>query len=292
MRDAAGQRRARAHLVSLAFGLASTLLIPAAASAQTTDAACAQAFETGQELAQAGRLVESRRRLLTCAAPACPDFIRTPCVGALDKTEADLPSLVVVARDGGGQDVARARVKIDGVVVAERLDGAAVAVDPGEHEVAVETSGASIRRRVVVRRGERNRRVEIVLSGGAGPPPVSGAATASPSAVPAIVAFGVGGAGFTVAAVTGALSLMEQGKLDEVCPTRKTCPRERQGQIDRAKAEATASTVAGAVGVAGVGVGVALLILRRRPAKPDTRALRVVPVVSPGSFVLSFAMGP
>jgi hypothetical protein len=239
-----------------------------AAGAQGDDAACAAAFEKGQELQQAGRLRAAKERLLSCAAAGCPDFIRAPCVAVLDEVEGDLPSLVIVVRDAAGRDVPGARVRLDGVVVAERSAGNAVSVDPGEHAIVVEPPrGAPLRRTIVVHAGERNRRVELTLGRRASkvakeprPLPEPRPAAEPASFAPAAIAFGLGAAAIVVSAITGGLALAEQSELDEVCPTPTTCPVDRSDQIDRAQAEATASTVALVIGGVGIGLGVVLLL--------------------------------
>jgi hypothetical protein len=70
-----------------------------------------------------------------------------------------LPTIVVRAREGAS-DVVDARVRIDGAVRAERLDGRPLEVDPGSRTVVVEyRDRPALQRSLVVSAGERFRPV-------------------------------------------------------------------------------------------------------------------------------------
>lgn len=130
------------------------------ASAQTpedTKTACVAAAEEGQLLRNQGKLRDALERFRKCAHRSCPTVVASDCVRFLDDTEALLPSLVFRAREGE-RDLADVTVKLDGEVVTRDLDGRAVAVDPGKHEVVFETEGHSpVVKQIVVVEGEKAR---------------------------------------------------------------------------------------------------------------------------------------
>src|SRR5262249_27389170 len=84
---------------------------------------CIAASERAQVLRNESKLKEEGGELRACSRPACPPVIRQDCSQWVGEVLEQLPSVVIGARDGEGHDVVAARVSIDGVVVAERLDG-------------------------------------------------------------------------------------------------------------------------------------------------------------------------
>jgi hypothetical protein len=75
-----------------------------------------------------------------------------------------MPTLTLTAQDVSGRDVVDARVLIDGNPVSEKLDGKAIAVNPGVHVFRFEAQGgASAEERVVVSEGEKARKITVIL---------------------------------------------------------------------------------------------------------------------------------
>ena len=139
------------------------------ARAQDTDA-CINASEKAVALRKADKLVEQRAALSMCAASSCPDAVRTSCQQRLAQANQAIPSIVFLARDGGGRDLVAVKLTVDGAAYAERLDGSAIALDPGEHEFRFEVlDQPPVVKRFVMHQGEQNRRETVVL----GPAPVS-----------------------------------------------------------------------------------------------------------------------
>jgi hypothetical protein len=84
------------------------------------------------------------------------------------------------------------------------------------------------------------------------------------------LAYGVGGLGIGVFAVTGALALDKVGTLQTLCPER-SCNRKDNGELEAASALGTASTIGLVVGGLGLAAGTAVLFLvqpggQQRPA--------------------------
>lgn len=96
------------------------------------------------------------------------------------------------------------------------------------------------------------------------------------------VAFGVGGAGLAVGAVTGILCLSERSKLSSECADGKCAPGTHGDDIARYHFYSYTSAISLLVGVAGAGTGVALLLTKPKQDQPRGAA-RVTPYVGLGS---------
>jgi hypothetical protein len=111
-----------------------------AQEAPTTNAECARAYEDGQVQRKSGRLVEARSTLQLCARDECPDFIRADCVSWYGEVQGEVPTLVFAARSQG-RDLADVRISLGDRVMAARLDGQAIELDPGEYDFRFEAAG-------------------------------------------------------------------------------------------------------------------------------------------------------
>jgi hypothetical protein len=167
-----------------------------------------------------------------------------------------------------GNDLPATTVTMDGEVLAERLDGTAIPLDPGEHTFVFEATGQPpLSKQMLIREGEKNRR-ELVQLGSPAPPAPSGSTTdQSPAPAPAtppsqgigiqkvlaLVTTGVGVAGVAVGTVFGLESMSKHDDAIKACPG--AC-RDQNGvtlwnQARSAGDLSTAGFVVGAVGLAG-----------------------------------------
>jgi hypothetical protein len=120
---------------------------------------CASAFENGQKQRDTGKLQAAEASFLVCAQKQCPGFIARDCSQFREEVQKRIPSFVPAARSNG-RDLTAAKLSLDGVVVAERLDGRPVFADPGRHVVRFEeASGKSMELSIVLAEGEKLRRV-------------------------------------------------------------------------------------------------------------------------------------
>jgi hypothetical protein len=182
-------------------------------------AACVSSYERGQEARRAGSLREAAREFATCGDDSCPAITKTDCVTWLGEVAAATPSVSLVVLDAEGRDLTEGRVQIDGEVVAESLDGKALPVDPGKRAIQVTTSaGAVVSETVLIREGEKLRRVELRLGGPRGAPaPSSG----GPSIATWVVG-AAGGAALIGFGVVGGLGLAERSDAESTCAPRCT----------------------------------------------------------------------
>ena len=145
--------------------LSGALLFATASAGAQDKKTCVDRAEQGQGERHAGDLVAARASFGRCVAESCPEPIRQDCTRWLDEVEAELPTISIHAKDARGHDVIGARVVVDGVAVAERLTGAVVHVNPGEHRLRLETpSGASTEQRILVATGQKARVVEMTFA--------------------------------------------------------------------------------------------------------------------------------
>ncbi len=233
---------------------------------------CATAYEEAQRLQAQARLLEARGEAAACAAIACPPEIVSYCGKLADEIEASVPSIVVAAIDASRRDQV-ATVSVDGAAM-KPLDGRPLRLDPGLHRLRVATTAPPVRTaelEVTLRSGERNRRVEVVIPGGAaqaGPPERHGAPPFG--YVPAAIAFGVAAVGLGVGATTGVVALSEDGELEEACNVESaTCPATQADQVAATERLGYASTIGFAVGGAALAAGVVLAIVAASSRAPE-----------------------
>lgn len=188
-----------------------------------------------------------------------------------------------------------ATATIDGNPIAW-ASGAAVRLDPGDHTVRVTADGYKPFERLLTLPNHGGVVVvdaplepaSAASSSAKGPPPPltpRSEPSARGSLAPAFVAFGVGGAGLLVGAVTGVMELGKVSELEDRCPNDQCKPSE-QVEIDAAYTLATASTigfVAGGVIAAG---GVVLLLVRPGGRSPSEARVHIEPWLGAGSLGL------
>jgi hypothetical protein len=273
-------RRARALglAVSLALGLAS-----GGARAQTkgasksahqggadpNKAACAEAYEAGQELRAGKKLRGARDRFVACSAPTCPGEMQKECTTWLAEIDAATPTLVLAARAPDGQDAPSTRVTIDDAPAA--ITGAAVPIDPGEHRVRFELAPwAPVERTFVVVEGEKLRRVDAAF--------VDPSASRRP-AWPMYTAAGVGAVGLISFAALGIAGASQYGDLHDSC-----APNCSPGDASSVRTKLLVADVSLGVGIAGLAVATVLFFTRPKSA-PSAAVARGL---STGGATLTF----
>jgi hypothetical protein len=177
---------------------------------------------------------------------------------------------------------------LDGEPVASASLGIDRPVDPHAHTVEASAAGYRTAHQEVTLREAETRTLVVTLerlpatapddswAAGRVPEPAGGTPEMPPlpsrraNYVPAGVAFGVGALGLSVGAVLGAVTLGKTSSLNDVCPTRSTCPASAQSDITDARTTATLSTVGFGVAAAGALLGVFWLV--RPPSSGSTAA--------------------
>jgi hypothetical protein len=166
--------------VSRRHGLATLALCAVLACAGTASAKgpskaeCIRANESAQDLQGQGKLREARTQLAACVAATCPGAVRQDCAQRLSDVESKIPTLVLEVKTASGDDATGVRVLEDGAVIAEKLGGTALELDPGEHRLTFEADGQpSVTKTFALHEGEKGRRERVILASST-PVPLAG----------------------------------------------------------------------------------------------------------------------
>lgn len=226
---------------------------PAVAKAKK---ACLDAHTDGQALRREGKLRAARVQLRVCASQSCPKLVSRDCTEWLTELQKELPTVIVSAQDENGQDAGKVRVLVDGELIAERLDGRALEVDPGNHVFRYEfPSGRVVESRVIIRGTEKDRRLAVALPRASRPAkrkPSSEPATESSGGLPPAV-FILGGVG--LAALGSFAYFAISGKSRESDLADWCSPNCERDEIDSVRLSYRAADIS--LGVAVVAFGAA-----------------------------------
>jgi len=310
-------RNRRNCIATLAILVGCSLPISAHAE-DPTKRECVEANALAQTQRNEGKFRAAQASLRLCTSAACPAAVRDDCAQLLDDLGRKLPSMVFEAHDGTGADVTAVRVRIDGQPLAERLDGTAIAVDPGEHTFTFDSSGrATVTSKLVIREGDRGRRERITFAAAAPPPivpavvsrpPTSPTDTDSPpkdesplDAAPSrtttstlryvgYVAGGLGIVGLGFGAIFGlrASSKLSDSKKDPDgtgCDSQDFCGDAGKQARGDAQSAATLSTVGFVAGGALLAAGIALVVFGRSSTSTTATLAPMVGINSGGAFL-------
>jgi hypothetical protein len=296
----------RKTVTSLSAALALSLAAWTAPAAAQDKAACVDAASKAQKLRSEHSLVEARAELRVCSSAACPTAVQADCTGWLTEVEGSLPTVVVSAKNRSGADLFDVKVSVDGAPLASKLDGHAAPMNPGPHAFHFETAdGSALDQQVMVREGEKNQEVAVVLGAlpasppspppaGASPgsplqssplPADSGAVQSSPWKTIGWVAGAAGIVGLGIGATFGVIALHDKNAAG--CNAADVCQPGTTGGIKSAALVSDIGWIAGGVLLAS---GAALVLF----APGDHRAasaIRVAPslVAGGGGAVLGGA---
>lgn len=253
--------------------MAGVIAVSASARAANPSAnECVDANEEAQGLRRDGRLRASREKLRLCVAPSCPGPVREDCAERLRDIEAALPSVVFQVVDERGNDVSGVRVTMDGSVVAERLDGNGLEVDPGEHTFAFEAPQARARKTLVARAGDKGRREIVRLVAPRAPGVTSGAEESRErGAAQRTAGWLVGGAGLLAVVVGGVFGVRAKATYDDArsahCPGGSgSCDAAGIDGGRDAHDQARVATIAMVLGGAALAAGAVLVLTAPRDA--------------------------
>jgi hypothetical protein len=239
---------------------------------------CADAYGQTQVLRREGRLIAAREQAVLCTRDVCPEFIRTDCTTWLAQIDESQPTLVFDVRDASGAVRTDASVELDGRPWLASSDVKAHPIDPGKYTLRIALAGESPREeQIVVREGEKNRKVSVVFApaqpppaaapaappaappADTGPPPQVAPAAPTAGGGPGAAPWIVGGAGVVLLGVGGALGLVVLGQkstFDEHCDeATRTCDADGISARDTGETLGPLSTVAMVAGGVGIAVG-------------------------------------
>lgn len=260
-------------------------------AADPTTADCLSANDTSIALRNDHKLRAARAQLLVCAALTCPLDVRNECTRRVGEVNAAMPTIVFEAKDLSGKDLAAVKVTMDGEALAERLEGTALSIDPGEHSFVFDTEGQpQLTKQLIIHEGEKDRHESLSFGETAASPTTTVPPIAeAPPVVPihsriklgsqkslAIAAAGVGTVGVIVGAVFGVQAMSKKSAAQKACPN--SCADQAGVEAwSKAKTAGNVSTVAFIVGGVGLAGG-AVLWFTTRPETAGTgggRGIRI-----------------
>jgi len=270
-------------------------MVPREAHAQNTER-CVAAAEQAQNLRDQRKLHAARDQLLACVQLDCPTVVTRDCQKWLGEVDDMMPSIAVAAHGGHGAEYVDVRVYVDGVKVADALDGKAIPVDPGLRALRFEREGsAPVEMRVLLREGERHRPIDVTFldaaaNGGAstpsGPvPPPSGEGSRSAEAKsPPVAGFILAG---TAVVAFGSFAYFAIRTHSDVSSLQTHCaPACSSADVDPVRREALAADISLGVGLLSAAGAVWLFVRHAR----DSRAHAAVhPVLMPRGAALGIA---
>jgi hypothetical protein len=279
-----------ARRILIATAAASLFAVHAPTARADDKNSCVASYGSSQELRRDKHLGRARDELRSCSRDTCPALVRTDCIAWLDQVQAEFPTLAVRAEKDGG-DIANVRVIVDEQVVAARLDGSSLEIEPGEHTLRFETDGApAVVMKLVLRDREKDRVIPVrFVSTSRGP--VDGAARAEAlpffRTVP-VGSYVLGGVGIAGVATFGVLGLIGQSRersLEDTCK-----PNCSQTSIGSVRGEYIVADVALGIGAAAlVSSGIWYFLRPREPHETPPRQEGVALVPGRGSAVLKWS---
>ncbi|HEX8789644.1 MAG TPA: hypothetical protein VF765_01745 [Polyangiaceae bacterium] len=239
-------------------------------------------------------------------APAAPDAFKKALDAAKTEVQDVSPKIggvTITVKAAGGGDVPNVKVTIDDAPVSAAALGVKRAANPGPHVVNASADGfkpATLNVTVPIGGAvDAPLTLEKDLSAPAPVPQATPADANAPGQQPPTpeqapassgghsilpwIAFGVGGVGLGLGAVTGILAIGKHSDLSKSC--NPNCGPDQQSNLDSYHTLGTLSTVGFIVAGVGAAAGVTLLILQPKAsadASPATPAARLV--VGPGSI--------
>ena len=210
-------------LLRITAGLSLFVCAPARAAEPTTSQ-CLAASDASLKAGNEHKLLSERQELLICAASSCPSEIRKECARRVEEVNASIPTLVFQAKDPTGADLSAVKVTMDGNVLAEQLNGTALAVDPGEHAFTFETAGQpTVEKQLVVREGEKERRESIQFGSPSGddvnhPTETVASGGHKTQKIIAVVVAGVGVVGLGLGGTFGVMAMSRKDEAHKLCP--------------------------------------------------------------------------
>jgi hypothetical protein len=234
------------------------------------------AFEVASTQSALGQLVEARETLARIARIPAQAKEPAPFKEARQKADAldeslnpPIPTVTIIVKGGVGP-----KLTVDDIAVPASLVGLPLRINPGHHTIAANLPSVHGEAEVDLSEGDK-KEVTITLvqktssemsavSLSDAPEP---AKSSKGSYVPAILAFGVAGAGAVVGGITGAMTFAKQSDLAKVCPN-KTCGPAQYGDVDSANTLGLVSTISFIAAGSSAVLGVVLLIVGKPKSEP------------------------
>ncbi len=307
--------RSLSHAVTvLASGVAVVLCASSASAKDSKRAICKAAndlYESAVDKEKDGHLREAGTLASQCAEATECGVIVSRCKALTEKLAIETPTVVPLCSDEKGQPKVDVEVKVDGEVLTSQLDGRALPLEVGLHDITFGTDGKVIAtQKVMILEGQRNRPLTAKLSasgtatldtgdGKSGAPDTSDDTEAKPgrdnagadalstppeqvsrphSALP----FVIGGAGLVVAAAGGLLTYwgsQDNSDLQKMCK-----PNCSPASVDHVQTMYIAADISFGVGAAALAAATWMLVKPHGEDKPSPSAKVEVHPTASGAF--------
>jgi hypothetical protein len=138
-------------------------LVFSASAARAESRQCIEQHARAQDLRREGNLLQAKLMLAACSRDErCPSVVSAECTEMLEQLRPSIPSVVFAAVSPEGRDTVDVEVYVDGELRLQQLPLKAVEFNPGQYRFRfVAASGESIEQPLLLREGERNRRLVI-----------------------------------------------------------------------------------------------------------------------------------
>jgi hypothetical protein len=258
------------------------LVARSARAADPTTLDCLTANESSLTLRSHLDLRATRSELLICSMASCPADIRNECIRRMGEVNVAIPTIVFQAMDAAGHNLIAVTVKMDGALLAERLEGTALSIDPGQHTFTFEVAGQPvIQQQLLIFEGEKDRRERITFndigkvassnpSRGDAPGSSLGTTTDGRRArlgrarIASLALAGVGVVGLGVGTAFALTAISRRDTASAICPAQCT-DGAGVDAWNRARSAGDVATVGFVAGAAGLATGIALWLLSDPP---------------------------
>ncbi len=272
-------------------GLVGVVTMTCSVSSHADVGSCIAAAEHAQPLRASGHLLEARAALITCAASSCPTTVRADCVTWLTEIGHEIPTVVVQAKNGAGEDIADVTVIADGVSAKTSLDGLPIPLDPGSHRLRFESPGRTALEQTVILHQRERRALSVTLlrpeeaasraSASVATSPDPSRAADGSSRIPT-VSWVLGGASLALAGtgiVLWAVGKGEKSALDDGCGRTSSCAH---GDVVASRSKLIVGDILVVAGIVSLGAGVYFAL----SSKPTASVIALAPngVVALGHF--------
>lgn len=265
----------RARLSWAVCLLSTSLLLPGLAHAQGNECS---ALGRAATLRTQGKLSAARAELASCMeASECNAEARRRCASEQQTLANEMPSVVVHAHDGRGNDLVDVSVSLDGEPFVSKLDGLAMSIDPGEHTFVFTRSGQDpVTHAERIEQTDKFKLVTVELPdaellrqralASEAPPP-------APGRSPARLIAGASLAGLGVAGLAAFTALGLDARAEEKDLRRSGCsPNCSEGSVSSVRTRYTLANVSLGVGVAALGAAAFVLLTGKSSSPPDPSA--------------------
>lgn len=254
--------------------LATSLLFPELAQAQANECA---ALGRASALRAQGKLSAALSQLSSCMeATECNAEARRRCAAEQQALANEMPSVVVHAHDGRGNDLVDVSVTLDGEPFVSKLDGLAMSIDPGEHTFVFTRAGQDpVTHTERIEPSDKFKLVTVELPDAELLKQRALASQAPPEAPgrsPARLIAGASLAGLGVAGIAAFVGLGLDARSEEK-ELGRTCVRNcSDGAVSSVRTRYTLANVSLGVGLAALGASAFVLLTGQSSSAPNPNA--------------------